>query len=224
MMAVSAPLNETVVGDANGGSLEATEPAGAESGDFEIAIHANNVSNTPQTNTGWTFVESLGGAFIRSKVTSHLRGESQPDLEFGSNQVGSDAKLVLFRLTGVLQSAPLNDSDSADDGVADTSATCPSITTTVPNCRIIYIVVAASNSLPATFAGISTNDYDDSSYSMQFSIASEIQAAAGPTGTKDVTLQASGHCQCFTLAIAPAPSGHSQSTSMYTLWCFGMFS
>lgn len=139
------------------GTLTATEPTGAQSGDVLIALcmHANSdiVFIGP---AGWTNFNSSDNAIGPSEINAYsiTRGASAPGYTF-SGPPASNSRITIYALTGVNTITPIDDTSGSNED-ADSTPPTGDITTTRDG-EIILVAIAIDsgaavvNSVPSGF-------------------------------------------------------------------------
>lgn len=201
-------------------SLTVSIPTAAEAGDVLVMIVRSwlslRVSGPAATNPvseGWTLrlINADRGSdnhlYVFTGVVQEGFWGANPLLTFAANG-NHHANLLAFR--GVDPNTPV---DAVAQAYSDTGTSniTPSVTTTVPNCKILR-AVASGNSLssrsftwPATVDEL-TDTRSTAGYSYISVAASDSGPSAGPAGTAMATFSTSAYGIMATLALRPKPT------------------
>ncbi len=217
---------------ASGNTLTISVPSGA-AGELLVAVIGVKTNPSTATPSGWTpiiagFNQCVSGTDpqtgIRAQLNTFWRvadgSETSVTVNFGAGVIHQASGAVL-RYSGVDTNNPI-DVSACDNGVS-ASPTAPSITTTVPDDRVIRAAVADTEdaksvftSEPATarFNHESTSVFGPgSSYTIDAVVtggSDEPQATVGPTGTASWSLPAAEQWAAQTVAIRSADVGAAQ--------------
>lgn len=199
-------------GDATSASI--TLPSGYASGDLLLAFLSIS-GGTATTPSGWTLQSSeavdAGFAYVYSRVSNGTEGTALTV----SLSTSTQWTTLALAYSGTSTSAPINALGAANTATAvasPVSAAVSSITTSVANTLLLYVVApggskstAQTTSLTAP-TGFGSPLYGNAqAYVYQQAAASMAQAASGATGTITGTYSLSGNSvwAAFLLALAP---------------------
>ena len=192
-------------------------PAGYQANDIFLYVieSASNTINTAPS--GYTQVTNSPQANGANAATDRLAvywkratgSESAPASEGVDHTIA-----VILCIRGCPTTGNPWDVTAGDTAGSGTGATCPSVTTTVPNCLVINIFGHGIDAAGAQVTGYTnanlanlTEVVDDSTTSGNgggFGISTGLKASAGATGTTTATL-ATGNTQVrMTIALKPA--------------------
>lgn len=168
------------------------------------------------TPTGWTLVRTDTGSGTFSAAVKLYRKTAVAGDTGGSTVVtvtfdqSARHSISFAAYSGVDTAAPINAQGASGSSVDGTTATAPTVTTTVNGCRIVEVFGFTANSgVTETVTGPATvraNPAAASNYVGQ-AVSDQNQTTAGATGTQTATA-ASGAWVAQTIALAPftAPS------------------
>lgn len=152
--------------------------------------------------------------------------------ESGTVTVGDPGDHAIARIVGVrgviTQANPWNVTAAATELVSDTSASCPTVTTTVDNCLVLAAVATGTDVASTAHASAWTNanlasvtercdDWTTSGLGGGFAVASGEKATAGAVGATTATLGTANFKALFTLALKEQIA----ATDPTDTWLFG---
>lgn len=195
----------------NGTSLSVEIPAAAQAGDVLVLVVRSWTAERTSIYGAWdqriANTSRGGGSVLEVLTKTHPGGQQPVSISFAGNG-HHHANLLAFR--GVDPNTPV---DAAAQAYSDTGTSniTPSVTTTVPNCKILR-TVASGNSLssrsftwPATVDEL-TDTRSTAGYSYISTAASDSGPSAGPVGTVMATFSTSAYGIMATLALRPKPT------------------
>ena len=149
-------------GNATATTVVVPAPAGAASGDFEVAAIATRGAPTITPPTGWTLIrQDVNGTTTRQAVYSHRVTATEPTSYTFTLSSSQAAAAVMLDYTGVSTATPIDTSGSLVTTTAAKSATAPSVTTTASDQLIAFFGQPAATTItpPAalTARGTATN-------------------------------------------------------------------
>ncbi len=216
-MAVAfASYTTTNSGSGSDPDIQVSKPTSTASGDLLIGHLGLYLNPQPVVTvpSGFTadFTEDTYNRWV-GHGSHKVAGGSEPSTYTWS--VDSDSRLVavMGRFTGADTTNPLNAVGTPNtSGSSDsTPATCPSITTDVDGCLILYMIMKRNNSTTITTPGDVTQAWNELSssntYNPHIYAAYEIQSTAGVVAARNFTLSGASPWTANTIAIAPAGGG-----------------
>jgi hypothetical protein len=148
--AVAAPVFRSATGASGTNSVYLTTPVGAVAGDVLLA-HVSNRDNWPlPAPAGWTLVRrDDNGPQLQAAVFRRVVTASEPAGVTFTLTGSSSSQIVggIIAYGGVSTTSPVHAS-GATTGTG-TTATTPSVTTTVRNTYLVHIVAKVQEALPA---------------------------------------------------------------------------
>jgi hypothetical protein len=176
------------------GSFVINKPTGVTNGDVLFAaVQCNAGAQTITGPSGWTLIRNVAGGTGTSvnlstyyKVISNAAGEAA---SYTWTVGGNGAYGEIHRITGADISTPIDDFDGQYNA-SSTSAAAPSVTSTVANTLLVYVVQAGGGALTGITAqnGMSETWEHLEANSRNQEVATETRATAGATGTRTSTL------------------------------------
>lgn len=203
--AASTPVLETSATTkvSSGTSIDATVPAGTESGDLLVAILVDqNVSAPSTAPSGWTEDATNGNrlhVFWRAAPAS-------PPSTYQWSWAGTGAIIcIMVRISGADTSA-LHLSSYVEE-IASSAPNCPTITTTVDKCLVLRVMgtlfdIDVGTGYPSGTTGVD-KDNGDGTWAGA-GLAWEEKDPAGATGAKTFSTSHTTNNEGGTIAIAPA--------------------
>jgi hypothetical protein len=172
----------------SGGGVTLASPGGLAAGDLMLAcVFADVSAATVAPPTGWTQHASLDGGVAGSFHAAwffKVAAASEPSsyvFSVGGNPGSVTAGLVVYR--GVDTGNPFD--AATNQSFAATDFTAPSITTTRPNAMLVAMFV---NGTPGTLALQAPGGMSSAVDVDELGMFDQLQASAGPTGTRTATL------------------------------------
>lgn len=198
----------TFVDGASGYSASSTtvnvaKPSGVQSGDLLLAVLACATNRTFTTPAGWTLLtdDSDGDDLTVRTYYRVVDGSEGASFTYSTNSPTSFLALcVAYR--GVDTVSPI-DASGANTGVVNTTVSCPSITTTGPNRRIVAAGVARPYNNLSAAPGGTTEVESNVGNNVSARVVEFEQAAAGNTGTTSFTVSSSSYLHGVTIALTP---------------------
>jgi hypothetical protein len=197
---------------ANIETFDISKPTGTQEGDLLVIVVGDDEDgDVVLTSSGWTEAASYRDTSYDTNfhVLWKVAGASEPSsYTFDFNFIGSrQYYAVLFRISGVDTSNPINATDTDISSTLNGDITV-SLTTTVDNCLILTGVhqgaSAPYNSRPAGF----TEEYfNDEWGSSKLVVLSGSKATAGSTGNLEWDSASGSQASGFAVAIAPGAGG-----------------
>lgn len=209
-----------------GTAVSCAVPAGHQTGDYMLFVtEASGNSAVIAAPAGWNEiwdsrdVNTIAGSRIRV-YERFATSSSMPNV---SSTTGSDHIQGRVHVWRGVRPSPNQINAQADDvkgpngsGSASTTCTMPSVTTTVPNCKIVWISSRPDDSASTTHFGTPSNANTINEDSTQetgttdgngggFVVAYGDMVSAGVVGTTTMTKTASTTECRLTLALEPIP-------------------
>jgi len=189
-------------------------PAGLVAGDLLLLQFACIHSLTPATPSGWTkLLGPVAMAGTSPATDGHMYWKVAAGSESGSLTVtlsgtSNWAGGVMTAWSGVSGSGPVDASATATLATSGTTATAPSVTTTVANTRLLHIYWGYVNNSTVTPNASDTERYDawNISINLGYELADRAQAATGATGTSAATWVGSALFGGLAATVALAPA------------------
>jgi PKD repeat protein len=188
-------------------------PAGIAAGDLLIIHYAVATATvTPTTPSGWTKlfgpVNMAGGGnnnkgYLYYKVAA---GSETGTLTFANTGASNYAVGIMAAYTGCDATTPIDTSATANLATTGTTGTCPSVTTTRGDTRLLHLYWDWTGSTTVTPNAADTERYDtfNSNLNLIFELADAAQSPAGATGTSNATFgSATSGGMAATIALAP---------------------
>lgn len=174
-------------------SLTVTTPASIVAGDVLIAaIGHRGGSSTLTPPSGWSEILNSGtntAPSIRTRVYSRVvTGSEAADYAWGISTNNAMWGMIVA-LRGV-NTTDVMDAGNGQTATLTMSATAPTITTDVAGDLLIYLGASTGSAAPTTPTGM-TSRATGASTSLSYRVATETQTAAGATGTRTGTVNAS---------------------------------
>ena len=198
-----AATNGVFRGGFNPGSVTLS---GLTSGDFVIAILADDSTASPPLDTDWTNInvttatQSLRAAYIFATGSSVTYTAT-----FFS---GSNGSMVLTAFSGVNSSTPLDVTSTLNVASSTTSITPASITTSTDNCMIFAGLGAGGTDITVTDpTGYTRADKGSGGVNNEESVTVGVYKNQSTSGTETIGsfgLSASRNARTITIALRPA--------------------
>lgn len=213
-MAVAFESVSSTFSDSTALSVTVNAPASVASGDVLIAVLTTrrNVNNDTHANDvgGFTLLyqrnHSAGSSIGYTSVWVKESAGSEPaSYDFSWNGSSARCSISVARFSG---------SDGVDVSAVDSgdssTATCPTVTTTVDDALVLRIIGAFDADIDP-FTGL-TGYWDHGGQAINAG-AGGVQSSAGASGTLDVTLSATRDYAAFTVALEPTAAAGTPSGS-----------
>lgn len=222
-MAVALAASSGAQEDVNlsGGDIVLPAPTSIASGDLRIHWLWQVLGGSPpDTGTGFT---SLGTEYSDDsgvRAVWKLAGGSEGSVTHTTPGTELYSLGYAFRATGVDQTTPINTAVVSSVNTGTSPAAMATVTTTVDNCLIVYIAVAATGTTSPTFgSGVTVHDTFWSDTTKDLAVVGyETKATAGTTTARTVTWTGGGsqEIKYAVIAIAPAitPTSGSGAPSL----------
>lgn len=201
-------------------SLAVNLPGSLVAGNYLIApiLYRGGTGTTPQTVSGWTLLATvnaattLGLAVYGRKVT----GSESATYNFGISVANNMYCVGIAQYNNVDGTSPIIGTPAGQDNGSTTSCTAPSQDTTGA-AGATYVYISAAAGTPSITQALSLTERADSNSSfgsnnVSGSIADEVLAAAGASGTRTGTLAGSQRNIGFSLALRPASADTTPPT------------
>lgn len=215
------------------GAITVPLPSGLQTDDllFLLVETANENVTTP---TGWTIAPSAHqgvGTAASTTATEISLFYRWVDGTESSASVADPGDHVIGRMVayrGVDTTTPFDTSAGSTKATASTTATFPSITTTVDNCLVLLVeahslpdansTTVVSGHTNANLSGIAEriDNNTNAGNGGGMSLADGTKTTAGATGTTTATLSNSAVGAHITLALIPAPDTQALTPSLFT--------
>jgi hypothetical protein len=194
--------------------VEIAKPPRVQSGDVMLAsIYLESAKATITPPAGWTLVgekveQTHGNVFVYATYWKKYEGEAGPYTFTWTGTHGNNYRLVAYQ--GVNGTTPINATGIATTPAQEAKVKAPSITTTVPNCLLLYV-------------GAENTGVEQSARPEGFMVRSDQggltadaeQAEAGATGAKEWTLASAGSAGVGQLiALEPASVNEGKSPAV----------
>jgi hypothetical protein len=191
-------------------SATAHMPTGITAGDLLLMVIATHDGSAPTVNaiTGWThlitkqgWVGTAGALDIFYKVAAGGEGDTTV-----TATTACIWQIDVSRFTGADTTTPINASAAASPAAGGTPAS-PTVTTTTANCLVVSVVAAVATAATTAPTGM-TKQWQDTwvAQGTAVSLATVAQAAAGASGAKTWTLNATPTFTSAAATVAVAPS------------------
>ena len=195
---------------AAGNLITVNKPATTVPGDLLIVFvsDAGTVAVTPD-QAGWTQIRSdqSHNAWITQTLWYRWAGAAEPaSYSFTKGNPKADMVAAVLRITGANAGSPIDTSaGSSQGGTVSTTIVAPSVTTTVPDTLLLTFASTTDGNTYTPAAGMTEVIDTTIGKWMSEQVAGQTIAAAGPTGTRTITLSAMGnvYAAASTLAIRP---------------------
>jgi hypothetical protein len=195
---------------AAGSSISIAKPANTVPGDLLVVFvsDAGTVAVTPD-QAGWTQIRSdqSHNAWITQTLWYRWAGASEPaSYSFTKGNPKADMIAAALRITGANATTPIDTSaGSSQGGTVSTTIVAPSVTTTVPNTLLLTFASTTDGNTYTPAPGMTERIDTTIGTWISEQVATQTIAAAGPTGTRTITLSAMGnvYAAASTLAIRP---------------------
>jgi alpha-tubulin suppressor-like RCC1 family protein len=198
-------------------SLTINTPAGAAVGD--VLIFSGDVRDTSSAlefvgSLGWVQVNYSNNGTITKHTFYRVLTATPPSsytfsIENGTSPVTAKASGGIIAYSGVDTSNPIH-TQAIQAYASSTTSSAPSITTTIPNAMVVALYGTATGTTSTQGSGM-TERYDDASTSngatSRTTSAGQdaVQASAGVSGIKTMTMASGAAHIGHTIALTPAP-------------------
>lgn len=232
-------LSVVGVGTASGSAGDATptKHASTASGDLLLLAVEANANQSPASISGYTLVDSStdpGAGSTSLAVWQRISdgtGTDNPTI----TDVGNHLYAVILTLRGQDGTTPIADSSNDREEVADTTGTCPAVTSTVDNSYVINFVATNEDNATPAWSGWTNGNLDFDGLGEQheggttagggggLAIHIGLDAVAGDSGTTTVTTP-NDHKAFVTVAVSPDAGAGAQDvnpTGIATQEAFG---
>jgi hypothetical protein len=188
-------------------SLTVPAPAGITAGDVMVASVDVRALPTITPPPGWTLIRADTNGTAMTMATYYRVAElaEPPSYTWGfSLKKAAAAGIVAY--SGVDTVTPIDASDGSVS-TSSTSITTPSITTTVPEARLVGFFGLATNTTVTPPTGMIERGDVASTYGTDVALegADEVQSAAGATGPRTATAASTARNIGHLVALRPAP-------------------
>jgi hypothetical protein len=189
-------------------TLTIPAPSGVQAGDVMVAGISVRGQPAITAPAGWVLVrQDVNGTTQKQAVFYKVATASEPGSYTWTFAASRAAAGGILDYSGVNTSSPIDASGGQVNATASTSATAPSITTTVGGDQLVAFFCITGNNSFVPPAG-TTERYDVASNAVSPSIAAEgadqLQSAAGPTGSMTATASLQGQSIGQLVALRPA--------------------
>ena len=196
-------------------------PAGHQAGDVGYLVMQTDTGDTPANPAGWTHLAALDtGAGTTGTCLNVWRKVAASSAEANAtiSSPGDHAESFIVVVRGADTTTPENASQDDDSGATSgTSITYPTVTTTVPDCLILFLSAAGlDNATPryndnltnANLTGLATADKQAMSGGAGGAIfaGSGVKATAGAIGTTTQTMSIASQWAVAVIAVQPPQS------------------
>jgi hypothetical protein len=213
--AVAAPVFRAASGASGNNSVYLTTPVGVVAGDVLVA-HVSNRDNWPlPTPAGWTLVRrDSNGAQLQAAVFWRLATASEPAGVTFTLTGASNSQIVggILAYSGVSTTNPV-DVSAANTGTG-TTATTPSVTTTVRNTYLVHIVAKVQEALSAPTGTTSRGSLLAGMGGLGVTAGDETFAGPGATTARSSTSGTAFSSQWVAHTVALRPPAGTPSASL----------
>lgn len=194
-------------------SIAVNVPAGTVDGDVMVAVVFTTGGTGAEISApaGWTTVNNTEVGTVLAVATFYRVASSEPaSYTFTFDTTSSrQGGAIISSYSGVDNTTPVDVNDVLTESASDANFDCPSVTTTVDDCMLVCTGGWQSTATASWPAGTDERQEQNTSHASvnrSGGVADDLLGAAGPTGTRTVTLSGNGSDKVGT-SVALRPAG-----------------
>ena len=219
-LSASAPAHRasTTAEVVSGTTITPTEPAGATTDDVLLAtVNCTSGRTITPTDSGWTSIGAQEDTGNRVAIFWLRRTASAPSYVFTVSGAAGPIVAGVSAYSGAITLGVPIDVSAFTTNVSGTSHTIPSVTTTVANTRLYFLLSVTSAGAPTTITppGSATERYEAdpaTNWDQDTEASDQAQAAVGATGTFTATTGGAVTTVTANIAIRAAANAPDRDT------------